>query len=237
MRMTIFCLISLILSVASAQSRLYVDENSLPAYMLNQQDPLFYSEGVIANGETSSLCGPTSVMNWLQLREQNAFRRIQLVQFIKLIGEDLRKEGIDINNGLTEAQLLKFLELYSEYLEKKSNYILKHSQEFAAEELLNNRIQILMLRYIEKPRFRPGGPRRDEPDLRAPVYGNHYVLKIFADSATATLFVIDPENPQYISKLKLQEGHKISPLSTNDLASFQLGVPLQWRVNSFIEEQ
>lgn len=221
-------------SVASAQSSLLVDESLLPAYMLDQKDPLFYREGVIATTSgTSSLCGPTSVMNWLQLRHQNAYSKIQLVHFVQVIGQDLRAQGIEINNGLTEGQLLNFLEIYNSYLEERSGYVLRGRSEISPIDILNSKPQLLMLRYTERPHFTPGPIRRD--NFQVPISGAHWVLKVGANPASSELFVIDPENPGRLTRLAL-EGNTIRPQSKADLETFAFGRALIWSLTSLIEE-
>lgn len=227
-------------SVASAQSSFFVNEASLPAYMLDQKDPLFYSEGVIATSSgASSLCGPTSVMNWLQLRHQNAYSKIQLVNFVQVIGNDLRAEGVEINNGLTEPQLLRFLEIYNTYLEENSEYVYRNRTELEIEEILNATPQILMLRYTEPVRYSPG---RHRDDFKIPLSGAHYVLKVGARDDV--IFVIDPENPTYLTQLKLEETKegtmqvfRLRPQRKKDLQSFSDGVPLIWSMTGLIQEK
>lgn len=225
---------------ASAQSSLFVDESSLPSYMLDQKDPLFYSEGVIATTSgTSSLCGPTSVMNWLQLRHQNAYSKIQLVNFVQLIGNDLRTQQIEINNGLTEPQLLKFLEIYNSYLEENSEYEYLNRADLQVGDILNSTPQILMLRYSEPVRYTPG---RNRDDFKIPLSGAHYVLKVGA--IDDVILVIDPENPAYLTRLKLEETKegsmkvfRVRPQSKRDLQSFADGVPLIWSMTGAIQEK
>ena len=225
---------------ASAQSSLFVDEASLPTHMLDQKDPLFYSEGVIATTSgKSSLCGPTSVMNWLQLRNQNAYSKIQLVKFVQLIGNDLRARNIEINNGLTEPQLLKFLEIYNSYLEENSEYVYINRGELQPIDILNSKPQILMLRYSEVVRYMPG---RNRDDVKIPFSGAHYVLKVSATDDQ--ILVIDPENPTYLTRLKLEETKegsmkvfRVRPQSKRDLQSFADGVPLIWSMTGLIQEK
>lgn len=241
MRRVLFSLIYMLLSAASAQSPLFVDEATLPAFMLDQKDVLFYSQGILGPGDRSSLCGPTSVMNWLQLRQQNAYSKIQLVNFIQVIGVDLRSQNVQINHGLTEFQLLQFLEIYNNYLEETKNYVLRKQNELSLAELLSDKPQLLMIHYREPVRFSPGRPHRE--DFKVPISGAHWVLKVGAVRQSAELMVIDPENPHRITRLFVEEVlehgasvFRIRPKSKNDLNTFIYRVPLVWSLTSLIEE-
>ncbi len=221
----------------------YVDESSLSAYMLDQKDPLFYSEEVIHSKSSSSLCGPTTVMNWLQLKNQNAYTRMHLVQFVKVIGEDLRRQKIEINNGLTEFQLLEFLKIYNGYLDEKTQYVMSNSRELSLPTVLSDKPQILLLRYREIVRASPLRPNRGDP-FKIPVAGAHYVLKVGGDPASSIITVIDPESPGYFTKLRVVESvehgskfYRVDPMSKRDLFSFTQGVNIMWNLSSTIEEQ
>lgn len=239
MRIFFLCLIFIWYSASWA---FYVDEASLSAYMLDQKEPLYYSQGVIPEGRPSSLCGPTSVMNWLQLRHQNAYSRQQLVQFVNVIGQDLRQQKIEINNGLTELQLLEFLRIYNDYLGESSQFVLRNSQNLDVLALFSDKPQILLLRYREPVRFQPGGPRRD--DFKVPASGAHFVLKVGGDIALSQILVIDPENPGRLTRLSIEAlsdggslALRVKPVTRDDLNTFSWGVPLVWTLSSLLEEQ
>lgn len=243
MRIFAFSLIYMMFGVSPAYASLFVDESTLPAYMLDQKDELFYREGIIRTGGTSSLCGPTSVMNWLQLRNQNAYSKIQLVNFVQVIGNDLRAKNIEINNGLTEFQLLEFLKIYNDYLGESTQYVMSNSRNLQLDTLFSEKPQILLLRYREIVRASPFRPNRGEP-FKIPVAGAHFVLKIAGDADSSVITVIDPEAPGYFTKLRVVESvehgskfYRIDPLSKRDLFSFTAGVNIMWNLSSTIEEQ
>lgn len=233
-------------SVSLAQA--LPEEGALRHLMLDQKDELFYDRGVIPANQSSSLCGPTSAANWLQLQAQT-FSKEELVELIKETGEALRPHYIEINRGLLETDLVRFLKILDTKLNIKRDFVIKGRTNFNIEEVWSDKIQILMLNYTEiRPQSPPGRggrfpPRRDIPfpdDMlndNPPVRGNHFVLKVFADKEKGLIGVIDPESPTRYSWLQAGSGNLVRPVSREDFKEFAFGIPLRWTVLSLIEEK
>ncbi|MEK2644369.1 hypothetical protein [Bdellovibrio sp. BCCA] len=236
-------------------------ENDLPALMLNQNDSLFFERGVAPGKSDSSLCGPTSAVNWLQLKSfQQPYSKEHLVELVREVGADLSAKNIDINQGLVEPDLVTFLKTLNRKLGIKQDYAIKgrygSGVTIQEEDIWSPAVQILMLNFREIPRplepgLRPGRPGRNIPlpdDLmdRPLVRGNHFVLKVFADRDNKLLGVIDPENPSRFSLVRVNfvtsltdttPVIQLKPATRQDLSAFTFGVPLSWSLISIIEEK
>jgi|GEM_PF-1952322 len=234
-------------------------ETSLSTLMLDQKDPLFYDQGVIPQGQSSSLCGPTSAVNWLQLQNTSQpYSKKDLVEFVRTVGEDLRSQHININNGLIEIDLVRFLEVLNQHLGVQKKYVVKgryyNGQGFSEQDVWNDQVQIWLLNYSEIPRSIFPGPRRGMPgrpgrDIPLPddmmgdrplARGNHFVLKVAADKEKNLIAVIDPESPGRYTFLRVSftpQAVYIKGVSAQDLSAFAFGVPLQWSVLSLLEER
>lgn len=227
-------------------------ENSLATLLVNQKDALFYEMNVIPQGQQSSLCGPTSAINWLQLTTQNQpYQKTDLVQLVKEVAADLRKQNIDINNGLIEPDLVKFLSTLNRKLglSKKYSIIGRYGGIPLENEFWNDRAQILLFEYKEippAPRFPGRGGRNiplpDELMDHPLIQGYHFVLKVAANLENHTLIVIDPESPELYTTLQVAT-QKVNgeiyfrPASRKDLSAFSFGVPMKWTLRSLIEEK
>ncbi|WII73521.1 hypothetical protein QJS83_06505 [Bdellovibrio sp. 22V] len=256
-KILILILASLLMTTATL-ARTLPAEAQLPSLMLDQKDALFYEEGVIPAGSESSLCGPTTAVNWLQLESlQQTYDKTQLVDLIKEIGSVLRGKHIEINRGLIEPDLLAFLQLLYKKLNIKKEFVVKGRYHkdvpLSEEELWNDRVQILLLNYTEirsmsegpHGRGRPPGRNIPLPDDLIPqgplVRGNHFVLKVYADREQGVLGLIDPETPGQYTLLKVgtSEGSvtTVRPYSRRDFPRFAFGIPLRWSILSIIEEK
>lgn len=240
---------------AFAQNALPLEQD-LSRLMLDQKDELFYQQGVIPAGDSSSLCGPTSAINWLQLKVANqAYPKKDLVRLVKLIGDQAPVPYKGINSGMTEPELVKFMDAMNEYLKVQIQYEVKGRSTITETDLLSDHAQILLLKYAEvvqapEPPSR-GGPRvggpRGAPTMWSllphednSVRGFHFVLKVKADKATGELWLIDPENPSVFTKVKLSTldgALRLRPLSRDYFPQFRFGVPLTWSVMSAIQER
>lgn len=236
-------------------------ENELSSLMLNQNDSIFVEMGVTTDTQGTSLCGPTSAVNWLQLKSvQQPYSKEHLVELVKEVGADLYAKRIDINQGLVEPDLVTFLKTLNKKLRIHKDYVIKGRYGggviIKEEDIWSPAPQILMLNYREIPRppepgFRPGRPGRniplpDELIDRPLVRGNHFVLKVFADRDNKLLGVIDPENPHRYTLLRVNYTTSLTdttpiiqlrPASREDFTTFYFGVPLHWSLTSIIEEK
>lgn len=227
-------------------------EQDLSALMLDQKDSLFYDLGVIRAGDDSSLCGPTSAVNWLQLKVANqAYPKKDLVRLVKEISTKNYPSYQGINNGMTEHELVKFMNFMNSRLNVNIDYQIKGRSVLSEGDLFSDQVQILLVKYAEIPRAPerpPGGigGRRPPPMYNLPheeplIRGFHFVLKVAADANTREITVIDPENPTRYTRVYVigstDTGIKIKPTSKSDFPHFSFGVPLTWSVVSAIEEK
>jgi len=208
----------------------YASDLAQPFY-IDQKDQRFYQRGLIPKNNSSSLCGPVSLVNIiisdLNTKELTENTSEELLNEIITISNELKvKENIDVNNGLVEYELIKYIELFknehqlnitSSFLKKKHHI---YGQTFYGKELNQHIIQskfkqIWQIKIEEKKTPSYGGPKprypRDPfedyqpemPGLENPVRIFHYISKI-KNLNENEFSLIDPENPKEELILKLE---------------------------------
>ncbi len=240
-------------------------ESQLASLMLNQNDEELYLRGVIPHSRPSSLCGPASAINWLQL-ENKSLSKSQQIDLLAQAASVSLAQGTDVNLGLIEPQLVQYLQNLDQLTGKRNQYSGKGRHfggtELAVSDLLSSEPQILLLRYDSRPRPaqppmgrgrspRIGGDRDGGRDMGIPILdeneirGFHFVLKVAADSASQEILFIDPENPGRYSRARLEIRNnprnqkpelRLLPHSAKDLVSFTGGGLLIWTALSAIEK-
>ncbi|MFV8248543.1 hypothetical protein [Bdellovibrio bacteriovorus] len=239
-------------------------EGQLPALMLNQNDEELYLRGVIPGKGPSSLCGPTSALNWLQL-EKKSLSKSQQIDLLEQAAAISLSQGTNVHHGLIEPQLIQYLQNLDRLTGQNNTYHGKGRHfggvELTVDDLLSAEPQILLLRYDSRPRpqvpagrgrgprdgfGRDGGrdmgiPILDENEIR----GFHFVLKVAANSDTQEILFIDPENPGRYSRARLEVRTnprnqkpelRLLPHTSKDLSSFTGGGMLLWTALSAIEK-
>ncbi|AFY00403.1 hypothetical protein [Bdellovibrio bacteriovorus] len=240
-------------------------ESQLASLMLNQNDDELYLRGVIPHSRPSSLCGPASAINWLQL-ENKSLSKSQQVDLLAQAASVSLAQGTDVNQGLIEPQLVQYLKNLDQLTGRNNHYGGKGrhfgATELTVSDLLSSEPQILLLRYDSRPRPaqppigrgrspRIGGDRDGGRDMGIPILdeneirGFHFVLKVAADSASQEILFIDPENPGRYSRARLEIRNnprnqkpevRVLPHSAKDLVSFSGGGMLIWTALSAIEK-
>lgn len=215
----------------------FANDLAQPFY-IDQKDQLFYERGLIPKDSSSSLCGPVSLVNLIisdmNNNELSEHTSEELLNETIAVSHELKvKENIDVNNGLVEYELVKYIELFknehklnlsSPFLKKKHQIF---GQTFYGKELNQQIIQsklkqIWQIKIEEKKTPSFGGPKprhpRDPfedyqpemPGLENPVRIFHYISKIKNLNENEFRFV-DPENPNTELILKLES--TIDPLT------------------------
>ncbi|UXR64762.1 hypothetical protein EZJ49_00640 [Bdellovibrio bacteriovorus] len=234
-------------------------EGHLPSLMLNQNDEELYARGIIPNAGPSSLCGPASAINWLQL-EYGPFSKDRQIQLLQLAAQLSLQQGVDVHNGLIEPQLIQYMRNLDTLLVKEHTYQGKgryfSDNELTTEDLFSSKRQILLLRYDSRPTAPPSMGRRDRgprggQDPMIPIVneneirGFHFVLKVAALPETREIVFLDPENPARYSRAKLEIRNnprnqkpelRLLPSSRQDLASFSGSGLMLWTALSSIEK-
>lgn len=247
----------LVLATSQAASALTVPaEGDLASLMLDQNDPALYEEGITDVRGSSSLCGPASVLNWLQL--ETPLSRADQFHLLKTIQKELLKENTDINRGMIEPQVIRFLQIMDQHLSRKHDYVgagrFFSDSRLTAENIMSDDIQILLLKYegrfaASPTGFQGGRPKRPR-DPRIPIVdetvfkGFHFVLKIAANPDTQEIVFIDSENPGRYSRARLGTTSpelgpveiRVFPKTSVDLGKFGHGGPLRWSVLSTIQK-
>lgn len=264
MRISVLFLLLFSFNLAFADLQL-PHESQLAALMLNQNDEELYLRGVIPHSRPSSLCGPASAINWLQL-EQQSLSKSQQIDLLSQAANMSLSQGTDVNQGLIEPQLVQYLQNLDQLTGKHNRYSGKGRHfggtDLTTEDLLTSEPQILLLRYDSRPRPaqpplgrgrgpRIGGARDGGHDLNIPILdeneirGFHFVLKVAADSTTQEILFIDPENPGRYSRARVEIRNnprnqkpelRLLPHSAKDLISFSNGGMLLWTALSAIEK-
>ncbi|WP_374032081.1 hypothetical protein [Bdellovibrio bacteriovorus] len=263
MRIGLFALLLFSFNLAFAGLAL-PHESQLPSLMLNQNDEELYLRGVIPGKGPSSLCGPTSALNWLQL-EKKSLSKSQQIDLLEQAAALSLTQGTNVNHGLIEPQLIQYLQNLDQLTGQHNRYSGKgryfSGAELTVEDLLSSQPQILLLRYDSRPRPqmpvgrgrgpRDGGGRDGGRDMGIPILdeneirGFHFVLKVAADSATQEILFIDPESPGRYSRARLEirtnprnqkPELRLLPHTAKDLSSFTGGGMLLWTALSAIEK-
>nr|BFD61935.1 hypothetical protein BdHM001_06160 [Bdellovibrio sp. HM001] len=258
MRSGLFLILILISQFAQATLVNLPPEAQLPVLMLNQNDEQLYLRGIIPGKGPSSLCGPASAINWLQLEYGN-FNKDQQIRLLQQAEQLSRTQGVDIHRGLIEPQLIQYMQNLDALLGRIHRYAGKgryfSDSELTLNDLLVPEPQILLLRYDSRPSPPPPmgrrdrGPRGGDPMIpildESEIRGFHFVLKVTADSNAQEILFLDPENPSRYSRARLEmrlnprnqkPELRLLPLSREDLASFTGGGPLLWTALSAIEK-
>lgn len=232
-------------------------EDQLQGLMINQNDPVFVEKGLSRSGNGSSLCGPASAINWLQIEGANLSKE-QQQDLLSSVADTVLKNGIDVTQGLIEPQLVEFLEALNISQNKtasysgKGRYFKDHS--LTLEDLLSDQPQIILLKYESRPQAQAASQRGRNPRGRADfspreqtdvIRGFHFVLKVAADASSQEITFIDSENPSRYSRAKIEVREnpetkkadlRLLPSSSEDLRHFQSGPRLLWSVLSLIEK-
>lgn len=258
MRNGLFLFIFLISQLTNAVLVDLPPEEHLPALMLNQNDEQLYLRGIIPGSGPSSLCGPASAINWLQL-EHGTFNKDQQIYLLQQAAQLSRTQGVDVHRGLIEPQLIQYMQNLDALLGKNVSYVGKgryfSDTELTVEELFSSKQQILLLRYDSRPNPPPAmgrrerGPRGTDPMIpildENEIRGFHFVLKVEAIPETQEIVFLDPENPSRYSRARLEirtnprnqkPELRLLPSSRMDLASFTGGGLLLWTALSAIEK-
>lgn len=206
------------------QQTLFANEASSLFY-IDQKDQRFYERQLIPKNTSSSLCGPVSLIN-LILNEMKAEERNQNIQndlinqTIQLANTFKELENIDVNNGLVEYELIKYIDHFA-----KENRLNIHSPflneshtiygaTFYGKELNESIIQSpkrqiwqIKLEEIRSNSHFPGKPhnpknpfpnddyRPEIPGMENSVRIFHYLTKI-QNKNNKEFVLIDPENPK-----------------------------------------
>lgn len=253
LRLCLLCFFASCLALAQNQ---LPAEQELSALMLNQNDPLLYEQGVIEEDTSSSLCGPASAINWLQL-ERRAFTKDQQVELLKRTSERLSQLGINLNNGLIEPQLMTFLQGMNELVGIQSSYTGRGrffaGNELTQNDLLSDQAQILLLKFESRahasgptrPAHKGGVPPRSPGRESTVIRGFHFVLKVYGNAEAEEILFLDPENPEHYSRARIEkrmnpqtqkEELRLLPLGPQDLKRISQGKNLLWTILSSIEK-
>ncbi len=245
---------------------------------IDQKDKRFYSFGLIPEDRSSSLCGPTSFLNLLlsDLYDSDQNNIESGIDFSKKITETLiqktinnskgllLEDKIDVNNGLQEYELIKYIERFqkTEILDFKSISLYRtyrnYGESFFAERLElkkfaslanNPEKQIWLIKFQElrvtPPPFSKKPPHLDfDPGLGDDVPSRffHFVTKIKTNDENS-FELIDPENPNDILKLELSlENDPVTkktikilrPKSNNAFKNFSIRPPYRIELISII---
>lgn len=258
MRTGLLFVVFLFSQIANAALLNLPSEDQLPALMLNQNDDQLYLRGIIPGSGPSSLCGPASAINWLQL-EFGTFSKDQQIQLLQQAAQLSQTQGVDVHRGLIEPQLIQYMQNLDALLGKNSSYLGKgryfSEAELTLEDLFSPKQQILLLRYDSRPTASPSlgrrerGPRGGDPMIpimdENEIRGFHFVLKVAANPETQEILFLDPENPARYSRARLEIRNnprnqkpelRLLPSSRQDLVSFTGGGLLLWTALSAIEK-
>lgn len=258
MRTGLLLILLLVSQLANAVLTDLPSEHQLPVLMLNQNDEQLYVRGIIPGSGPSSLCGPASAINWLQL-EYGSFTKDQQIQLLQQAAQLSLQQGVNIHDGLIEPQLIQYMRNLDSLLGKVSTYQGKgryfSETELTVADLFSPKQQILLLRYDSRPTPPPAmgrrdrGPRGGDPMIpivnENEIRGFHFVLKVAAHPETQEVLFLDPESPARYSRARVEIRNnprnqkpelRLLPSSREDLASFTGGGLLLWTALSAIEK-
>ncbi|MDG0816873.1 hypothetical protein [Bdellovibrio svalbardensis] len=198
-----------------------------PSSFLNQEDQRLAQAQLIEPNQPSSLCGPTTLANLLQiLAFEMKGRTIPAQTFVNAMAKSQQEsllKDIDVRKGLTSYEFVNFADVFL----KKFNVQIKWTKQHASsaggidlETLLSPEPSVLMLRYSDRRSVAPmpRGPGRRDPRFSPPMdpggyapeedflVGFHYVLKVHADKEQGLLWLIDPADPSHWTIVKIRTG-------------------------------
>ncbi len=181
---------------------------------LNQNDQTFYDLNLIPKNQPSSLCGPSSYINYL-ISEKRFSQKSDaintLLKHSKLIKD---KHSIDVNKGLIESDLVKFINSVNEDLKINRDFRIYgdafESNNSSIEELYqkvnSSKKQIILLKLEERKTFNPYERKNrytlDPLDETAPTVYYHFVYKMKNDFGD--IILIDSEDPSFVILAKTQ---------------------------------
>lgn len=231
--MILFALI--FLAPTFAGSGLYID----------QKDQRFYDLGLIPKGNTSSLCGPVSFLNLIlsDLEDEGKISANDADHLLKKTIENSKQlfveEKIDVNKGLQEYELVKYIERFqktvslpqhSESFQKRyQNYGDSFFSKSLTPEAFKSKanesekqIWLIKLQGIKmKPPYSSKKPIRDFDPGMGPDFGEdepqrlfHFVSKIKTNKNNTFEF-IDPENPN--EKLIMELSFELDPITKKEI--------------------
>lgn len=214
---------------------------------IDQKDQRFYDLGLIPKQSTSSLCGPVSYLNLIlsDFNDQNALDSQKanqlLIETINVSRELKNQENIDVNKGLLEYELVKYIEQFQKSITLETHtetnnrsfknygesfYSIKLSKKQFADKAHEQEKQIWFLKLqeqkIQSP-YSPKNPHRKFEDGQIPGMPNpdeapvrifHFISKI-KTLKDNTFEMIDPENPN--NKLILELSYEIDPLTKTEI--------------------
>lgn len=191
------------------------------ALFLNQEDPIFAQAHLIAPNEASSLCGPTTMANFVQLLAQEKnLQTVAPATFVSAMAQthhEVFQKSINVvTNGLTPWEFITFADIFLKKFNLPVKWQAEHiesTEGINLENLLSPGPSVLMLRFSDRqiremgppsrsfdPAFGDGGFNMEENFAT----GFHYVLKVHADKEQNMLWLIDPMNPSQWTKVKLR---------------------------------
>lgn len=219
---------------------------------IDQKDQRFYDKGLIPEGKMSSLCGPTSFLNLVLSDYNDSTLTDMQVSDILLDNtvlnsiELFKEERIDVNNGLQEYELVKYIErfqkfftlpFYSSSFHKQyknygeSFFAIRLEQEKFIQKINENEKQIWLIKLQElkyNPPYSHKKPKQDfDPGFGEdqPVRLFHFITKV-KNISSNTFELIDPENPN--EKLILELG-----LEKDQYSNKQIRVLRTKSINAF----
>lgn len=232
----LFILFSLIfLTPTFAESGLFID----------QKDQRFYDLGLIPKGNTSSLCGPVSFLNLIlsDLEDDGKISKNDadylLQKTVENSKELLVSEKINVNNGLQEYELLKYIEhfqktvtlpIHTESVQKRyQNYGNSFFSKNLTPEAFKRKaheaekqIWLIKLQEIKmRPPYSSKKPIHDFDPGMGPGFGEdepqrlfHFISKIRTNKNNTFEF-IDPENPN--EKLIMELSFELDPVTKKEI--------------------
>lgn len=159
----------------------------------NQNDDILRHAGFyFDNSGRSQLCGPVSVINWLQLKLlRNQKVPLSKADFVKLLQAYQQRQNID--QGFTESELLEFIM-------KADPTLAQNVKSTAPNEsaVFNSRASLLMIATYEVPNSHFHDPDYD------PYRSFHWVLKTNGNAKESWIEFIDPEQPDAFTRMEVE---------------------------------
>lgn len=225
----------LVLTPSFAESSLFID----------QKDQRFYDLGLIPRGNSSSLCGPVSFLNLILSDFQDSQKVTKsdadflLKKTIENSRQLLIEEKIDVNRGLQEYELIKYIERFqktiilSQHAESLQKTYRNYGESFYSKSLdkkafkekaneSQKQIWLIKLQEIKiRPPYSPKKPINDFDPGMGPGFPEdeparlfHFVSKIKTTKEN-TFELIDPENPN--EKLIMELSFEQDPVTRKEI--------------------